>query len=65
MSTVAVPSRAGRLLDREAARTTIVQALAGFQRGRVALPVRLDLPTVRTVDLRFRDQVVFQRGGAR
>jgi vancomycin resistance protein YoaR len=49
---VVIPSRSGRVLDRELARATIVQALAGFQRDRVALPVRVDLPTVRTPDLR-------------
>ncbi len=48
---VVVPSQAGRLLDRRAASATIVQALAGFDRGRVALPIRVDRPTVLTGDL--------------
>ena len=39
-------------LDREAAGKTIVHSLASFQRGqRVALPVRVDPPTVRAADL--------------
>ncbi len=50
---VLIPATSGRVLDREAARATIVQALAGFQRGQVvALPVRVDMPTVRAADLR-------------
>jgi len=41
----------GRVLDREAAGTTIVHALAGLRRGHVALPVRVDPPAVGTADL--------------
>jgi vancomycin resistance protein YoaR len=48
---VVVPARSGAVLDREAAGHTIVRALAGFQRGRVALPVRIDAPTVRSADV--------------
>jgi vancomycin resistance protein YoaR len=47
-----VPGRTGRGLDRKAAAQAIVQALAGFERGsQVALPVRLDPPTVSASDL--------------
>jgi vancomycin resistance protein YoaR len=48
---VVLPARPGRVLERAAAGDTIVHALAGFRRGRVALPVRLDEPTVRAADL--------------
>jgi vancomycin resistance protein YoaR len=48
---VVVPGSTGRVLDREAAGATIVQALAGFRRGEVALPVRLDRPSVGAADL--------------
>ncbi|MFL5940231.1 MAG: VanW family protein [Gaiellaceae bacterium] len=48
---VVVPSRAGYVLDRPAASDVIVRALAGFQRGRVALPVRTDEPKVTGADL--------------
>jgi vancomycin resistance protein YoaR len=51
LQTVVVPERSGRVLDREAAGDAIVHALAGFQRGRVALPVRVDRPKVRAADL--------------
>src|SRR4029079_6537872 len=44
---VVLPARGGHVLDREKAGDTIVHALASFQRGaRVALPVRVDAPTV-------------------
>ena len=47
-----VPGRTGRGLDRKAAAAAIVQALVGFERGsRVALPVRLDPPSVSAADL--------------
>jgi vancomycin resistance protein YoaR len=47
-----VPGRVGRGLDRKAAAKAIVKALAGFERGtRVALPVRVDQPTVTAADL--------------
>lgn len=45
------PSRAGRELDREAARKTVIAALAGFERKPVALPVRVDEPEVPTSSL--------------
>ncbi|HSD79517.1 MAG TPA: VanW family protein, partial [Solirubrobacteraceae bacterium] len=45
------PAQAGRVLDRRVAGDVIVRALAGFERGRVALPVRIDQPTVRAADL--------------
>ena len=49
---VVLPARSGAVLDREAAGKTIVQSLASFQRrGHVALPVRVDAPTVRATDL--------------
>ena len=47
-----VPGRTGRGLDRKAAAGAIVQALVGFERGTpVALPVRVDPPTVSAGDL--------------
>jgi vancomycin resistance protein YoaR len=47
-----VPGRTGHGLDRKAAAAAIVQALAGFERGTpVALPVRVDPPTVSSADL--------------
>jgi vancomycin resistance protein YoaR len=48
---VVVPAQAGHVLDREAASDVIVHSLAGFQRHRVALPVRTDEPSVRAADL--------------
>ncbi len=48
---VILPARAGAVLDRDAASDTIVRSLAGFQRGRVALPVRTDEPRARAADL--------------
>jgi vancomycin resistance protein YoaR len=49
---VIVPGRTGRGLDRKAASTAIVQALAGFERrSSVALPVRVDAPRVTAADL--------------
>jgi vancomycin resistance protein YoaR len=48
---VILPASTGVVLDREAAGNTIVHSLASFQRGRVALPVRVDAPTVRALDL--------------
>ncbi|HSD78669.1 MAG TPA: VanW family protein [Solirubrobacteraceae bacterium] len=48
---VVLPAQAGRVLDRRAVGDVIVRALAGFERGRVALPVRVDQPTVRAADL--------------
>jgi vancomycin resistance protein YoaR len=52
LRTVVVQEHAGRVLDRKAAGDAIVHALAGFQRGRVALPVRVDRPKVSAADLR-------------
>jgi vancomycin resistance protein YoaR len=51
LRTVVVPEQAGRVLDRKTAGDAIVHALAGFQRGRVALPVRVDRPKVSAADL--------------
>ena len=51
LQAVVVRERTGRVLNREAAGHAIVHALAGFQRGRVALPVRIDPPNVRAEDL--------------
>ena len=48
---VVVPARTGAVLDRAAAGDTIVRSLASFQRGTVALPVRVDSPSVRAADL--------------
>ena len=49
---VVLAARTGVALDREAAGDTMVRSLASFQRGhRVALPVRVDAPTVRAADL--------------
>jgi vancomycin resistance protein YoaR len=48
---VVLPAQAGHVLDREAASDVIVHSLAGFQRGRVALPVHTDEPQVRAADL--------------
>ena len=48
---VVVPAHGGAVLDKAAAADTIVRSLAGFDRGRVALPVRADEPTVRAADL--------------
>jgi vancomycin resistance protein YoaR len=48
-----VRGRTGRGLDRKAAAKAIVQALASFERGTsVALPMRVDQPTVTAADLR-------------
>jgi vancomycin resistance protein YoaR len=47
-----VPGSTGRALDREAASATIVHSLAGLERGRrVALPVRVDAPSVTAAEL--------------
>jgi vancomycin resistance protein YoaR len=46
-----VPGRTGRVLDRDAAATTIVRALASLSRSPVALPVRMDPPHVNPGDL--------------
>jgi vancomycin resistance protein YoaR len=48
---VVLPARTGEVLDKAAAGETMVHALAGFQRGRVALPVRVDAPKARAADL--------------
>jgi vancomycin resistance protein YoaR len=48
---VIVGARSGAVLDKDAAADTIVRSLAGFGRGRVALPVREDEPRVRAADL--------------
>ncbi len=46
-----VPGATGYVLDRQAAGDTIVSALAGFSRARVALPVRSDPPAVTAASL--------------
>jgi vancomycin resistance protein YoaR len=48
---VVVKGREGTVLDRAAAARLIVDALAGFQRPTVALPTRIDRPSVRAADL--------------
>jgi vancomycin resistance protein YoaR len=48
---VVVPPRTGHVLDRRAAATAIVRALAALQRVPVALPVRVDLPRVTAGEL--------------
>jgi vancomycin resistance protein YoaR len=47
-----VPERAGRALARRSAETTVVQALAGFSRTDVALPVQVDPPRTTAAELR-------------
>ena len=52
LTPVVVSAQAGRVLDRRAAAGTIVRALAGLsRRASVALPVRLDPPTVTAPQL--------------
>jgi vancomycin resistance protein YoaR len=51
LRTVTLPPGDGRVLDREAASHTMVHALAGFTRGKVALPVQRDAPRVTAADL--------------
>jgi vancomycin resistance protein YoaR len=46
-----VKGREGVILDRKAATQLIVHALAGFKRRPVALPLRIDRPSVRASDL--------------
>jgi vancomycin resistance protein YoaR len=46
-----VKGREGVVLDREAASRLIVQSLAGFERRPLALPIRIDRPSVRADDL--------------
>jgi vancomycin resistance protein YoaR len=48
---VVVPGHAGRKLDRRAASTVIVRALAGFSRTPVALPVHVVAPRVTAAEL--------------
>jgi vancomycin resistance protein YoaR len=48
---VVVPGRAGAELDRKAAAEEVVSALAGFQRARVVLPVRVEEPEVTAAAL--------------
>jgi vancomycin resistance protein YoaR len=47
-----VPEREGWKLDRRAAAARIVAAVTGFERGPVALPVRVERPSVAAADLR-------------
>jgi vancomycin resistance protein YoaR len=53
-----VKGREGVVLDREAASRSIVQALAGFERRPLALPMRVDRPTVRAADLALAESQV-------
>ena len=46
-----VKGREGVVVDRKASSALIIQALAGFERRPVELPVRIDRPTVRAADL--------------
>jgi vancomycin resistance protein YoaR len=46
-----VPARAGRALDRRAARRVAIPALGSFEREPVALPVRIDRPRVTAAAL--------------
>lgn len=46
-----VPARTGHTLDRAAAETVLVRALAGFARTPVGLPVRVTTPNVTAADL--------------
>lgn len=46
-----VPERTGRALDSKTAGAAIVQALAGFERSAVSLPVELDRPQVTAAGL--------------
>jgi vancomycin resistance protein YoaR len=46
-----VPARAGRRLERRAAERLVVDALAGFRRARVSLPVRVAAPSVTAAEL--------------
>ncbi len=48
---VVVSGSTGRVLDRQAAGAVIVSALGGLSRERVALPVRVDAPSVVAADL--------------
>ncbi len=53
LNVVVVPARAGHVLDRAAAATTIVESLASLNRsaGPVPLPLRVDAPRVRAAAL--------------
>jgi vancomycin resistance protein YoaR len=53
-----VRGREGVVLDRAAATRLIVQALAGFDRRPIELPVRVDRPRVRAADLARAEQQV-------
>ena len=46
-----VSGRRGRVLDKEAAARLVVRSLAGFDRRPVALPVRVDRPTISEQEL--------------
>jgi vancomycin resistance protein YoaR len=48
---VILPAQAGSILDREAAKRTVVRALTGFERKPVSLPYRVDPPDVTAADL--------------
>jgi vancomycin resistance protein YoaR len=51
LSVTIVRGKAGRVLDRVGATRALVDALAGFSRMPVQLPVRSDLPTIGAADL--------------
>jgi vancomycin resistance protein YoaR len=53
-----VKGREGVVLDREAASRLMVQALAGFERRPVALPIRIDRPSMRADDLTLAESQV-------
>ena len=48
---VVVPGRTGRILDKKAAATRVVGALASFERKPLTLPFKLDPPHVTAADL--------------
>jgi vancomycin resistance protein YoaR len=51
LTPVVLPDQTGEALDRKAAASVLVRALASFDRGTVGLPVRLDAPRVTAADL--------------
>jgi vancomycin resistance protein YoaR len=52
---LALPGQTGRVLDRRAAASTIVHALAAFDRTPVALPVRTDPPRITRARLAHKE----------
>jgi vancomycin resistance protein YoaR len=57
-ATEIAPSRTGHVLDRHAAATTIVRALASLKREPVGLPFRVDTPKVTAGDLKVAEAQV-------